>query len=89
LGAVGFANLRWYNAMFIGLAPLLAIMGAMFLALSPHGWSLHLSDFKHWIFAAPILAMCLPSSTDLKLELKSWHFICLTTEFLSWRSFKF
>jgi hypothetical protein len=47
LGAVGFANLRWYNAMFIGLAPLLAILVAMLLAPSPSGWSPQVTDLKH------------------------------------------
>jgi hypothetical protein len=88
LGAVGFANLRWYNAMFIGLAPLLVIVVAMFLAPSPHGWSPHASDFKHWAFAAPILAMCLPSATDLKLAMKSWPIIGIALILLSWRLFK-
>ncbi len=78
LGAVGFANLRWYNAMFIGLAPLLAILVAMLLAPSPLGWSPQMADFKYWAMATPILAMCWPSSIDWKLALKSWPIIGMT-----------
>jgi hypothetical protein len=88
LGTVGFANLRWYNAMFIGLAPLLAIVVAMSLAPSPQGWSPQVADIKHWVLAAPILAMCLPSSTDLKLAMKSWPIFGMALIFLSWRLFK-
>ena len=87
LGSVGFANLRWYNAMFIGLAPVLAIAVAMLFAPSPNGWSPGANDLKHWAVAAPILAMCTPSTTDLKLALKSWPIICGGMAIVAWRMF--
>jgi hypothetical protein len=77
LGSVGFVNLRWYNAVFIGLAPLLAIAGLMMLAPAPKGWSLQVSDFQRWAITAPILVMCMPSPVDLKLCLKSWPILVL------------
>jgi hypothetical protein len=83
-GAVSFANLRWYNAVFIALAPLLAIGLAMLLAPAPQAWSPHFSDFKHWAPATPILAMCLPSSTDLKLAMKSWPILGTVSAWLAW-----
>jgi len=85
LGAVGFANLRWYNAVFIGLAPLLAVAGAMLLAPPLGGWSLGLEDVKRWAIASPILAMCMPSATDLKLALKSWPILCAGVAVVVWR----
>ncbi len=74
LGSVGFLNVRWYNAVFIGLAPLLAVGVVLLLAPVPpvSGWRLQVSDWQRWLFATPVLAMCLPSSTDLRLALRSW-----------------
>lgn len=74
LGSVGFVNLRWYNAVFIGLAPLLAIVLVVFLAppLPPAGWTPQSTDVVRWLLATPLLAMCLPSATDWKLAMKSW-----------------
>lgn len=88
LGSVGFANLRWYNSVFIGLAPLLAIVVAMLIAPAPSGWSAQMGDFKHWAIATPILAMCLPSSVDLKLTLKSWPLLCTVMALLVWIVFR-
>ena len=87
LGAVGFANLRWYNAVFIGLAPLLAMVVAMLMAPASRGWSPHMEDFKQWAIAAPVLAMCLPSATDLKLALKSWPIVCVAMALSVWHFF--
>jgi len=75
LGTVGFTNLRWYNAMFIGMAPLLAIAGVMLMAPEGKGWSPGMSDIQQWAITTPILAMCLPSTVDLMLSLKSWPII--------------
>lgn len=79
LGSVGFVNLRWYNAAFIGLAPLLAIVVLVLCApaLPAKGWTPHVADLEHWLLATPVLAMCLPSVTDLKLAWKSWPLFCL------------
>lgn len=84
LGSVGFTNLRWYNAVFIGLAPLLAIAVSMALTPTPIGWKLHTDDLWHWALVAPVLAMCLPSTTDWKLALRSWPIIGLGLVGLAW-----
>lgn len=84
LGSVGFINLRWYNAVFIGLAPLLAIALSMVLTPSPVGWSLNQHDLWHWALTAPVLAMCTPSATDWKLALRSWPMIGAALVWLAW-----
>lgn len=86
LGAVGFVHLRWYNAVFIALAPLLAIVVAMLLTPVPSGWSPRMEDLEHWAIAAPILAMCLPSSTDLRMAMKSWPIICAMVALIAWHT---
>jgi hypothetical protein len=88
LGTVGFANPRWYNAVFIGLAPLLAFVGAMLLAPAARGWSPQMSDLRHWAIATPILAMCVPSTVDLRLSLKSWPILCGMVAWFTWSGFK-
>lgn len=88
LGSVGFANLRWYNAVFIGMAPMLALVGSMLLAPPARGWTPHIADLQRWAIAAPILAMCLPSTVDLKLSLKSWPILCGLVGGLAWGIFK-
>lgn len=80
--------MRWYNSVFIGLAPLLAIVVAMLIAPAPSGRSPQMGDFKHWAIATPILAMCLPSSVDLKLTLKSWPLLCTVMALLVWIVFR-
>ena len=84
LGAVGFANLRWYNAVFIALAPLFAIVANLLLAPSPSGWEPHGSDVQHWLIATPILAMCIPSTTDFKLAFKSWPIFAVVLIWTAW-----
>ena len=85
LGSVGSTNLRWYNALFIGMAPLLAVAAVMLFAPSPNTWTLGSTDFKQWLITAPILAMCTPSAMDFKLALKSWPIICAAIALVAWR----
>jgi hypothetical protein len=89
LGAVGFTNLRWYNAAFIGMAPLLAIVLAMVMTPALIGWTLRMEDLQQWLIAAPILSMCLPSATDCKISLKSWPLLCLLSLFLLWQLYRY
>lgn len=73
LGAVTFANLRWYNAFFVGVAPLL---------LLPAAWGL----FRWWLAARPALGWAeaaaafllanllfgaVPSRQDLRIAARS------------------
>jgi hypothetical protein len=84
LGAVGFTNVRWYNAVFIAMAPLLAIVAALLFTPSFRGWAPHGADLQRWLIATPILAMCLPSTTDLKLTLKSWPIFFVGLIWMAW-----
>ena len=88
LGSVGFVNLCWYNAVFIGLAPLLAVAGLMVAAPSAQGWALQVSDFQRWAVTAPIVVMCMPSTVDLKLCLKSWPILVLLAVWGGWEIVK-
>jgi hypothetical protein len=73
LGAVAFANLRWYNAFFIGLAPLLLLPGAYVLfrwRLAVHpmvGWPEALMAF----LIANLLFGAIPSWQDCRIAARS------------------
>lgn len=73
LGSVGFRNLRWYNAFFVGVAPLLLLPLAWWL-LKPH---LGAPFGPHWTNALWIyLIACLvqasaPSGQDLRIAARS------------------
>lgn len=71
LGYVMFANIRWYNALFVGFAPLLALPAALWLVwyragqVPPWTW-LEVA----WGFVAANLAYsCLPSRADVDIVL--------------------
>jgi hypothetical protein len=71
LGYVMFANIRWYNALFVGFAPLLALPAALWLVwyraghVPPWAWLELL-----WAYVAANLAYsCLPSRADLDIVL--------------------
>lgn len=76
LGSVSFANLRWYNAVFVGMAPLVTIgvplMVALFRLQNPaaYGWW----DVLLAVLIAPMFTSCLPSAVDLRLSLRSWPY---------------
>ena len=73
LGAVSFANLRWYNAFFIGMAPLLMLPAAYALVrwrLAAHptlGWPEALLAF----LIANLIFGSLPSWQDLRIAARS------------------
>lgn len=77
LGSVGFANVRWYNAVFAGLAPLLAIPGIFYVAWwrVRAGWTPAMIDPLIWLGLAPQILSCWPSSTDWRLAMRSWPLI--------------
>lgn len=76
LGRVSVYHARWYNALFIGLAPLILIPAAV--ALIYYGCSpafLNLQDWRYLIIpllSAECLIVSLPSRADLRLALLSW-----------------
>ncbi len=73
LGAVAFTNLRWYNAFFIGMAPLLLLplaYGLFWWRLAAHpvlGWPEALMAF----LLANLIFGALPSGPDLRIAARS------------------
>jgi hypothetical protein len=73
LGSVALANLRWYNAFFIGLAPLLLLAAAWGLFL----WRLGNQPIPGWREAgavyllANLLFGAMPSWQDLRIAARS------------------
>lgn len=74
MGSVGFANLRWYNAAFAALAPLLAVPAIGYVAWLQvrHGWTPSAVDLMIWLVLAPQILCCWPSSADWRLAVRSW-----------------
>jgi hypothetical protein len=77
LGTVGCANIRWYNAVLVGFAPLLVLAVPVAVAAwrTRHGLHWNLDDI--WIagLLAPQFLSCLPSSADLRMACRSWPLI--------------
>ena len=73
LGAVRFAKLRWYNAFFVGLAPLLLLP----LAYGLFRWRLGAQPAPGWPEAAMVFLLAnlvfasLPSGQDLRIAARS------------------
>ncbi len=67
MGSVVFANVRWYNGVAIGLAPLIAPAAAIWFAPNATTWTFGMADLKYWALAAPIFSMCLPSWADIRI----------------------
>jgi hypothetical protein len=73
LGAVALANLRWYNAFFIGLAPLLLLPAAYGLFL----WRLGGRPVLGWpeagmgFLLANLIFGAIPSGQDLRIAARS------------------
>jgi hypothetical protein len=73
LGSVALANLRWYNAFFIGLAPLLLVVAALAL----FGWRLGGHPVLGWreamavFLLANLLFGAVPSGQDLRIAARS------------------
>lgn len=71
LGYVMFANIRWYNALFVGFAPLLALPFALWLVwyraaqMPPWAWP----ELAWGYVAANLAYSCLPSRADLDIVL--------------------
>lgn len=71
LGSVNFQNIRWFNGLPIGMAPLLLLVP--FYVRLPKDFTL--SDFRYttgadlffWLVLAYILPAAIPSKTDLKV----------------------
>ena len=70
LGSVGLRRVRWFNALPIGLAPLLLAPLAAFALV--HAAAIDASQWLHWValyVAAAAALSCLPSVADWKIVL--------------------
>jgi hypothetical protein len=89
LGSVAFANMRWYNAFFIGMAPLLLIAGAWGIV----HWRMHYSLAFSWVNAlwlylvANLLESALPSGQDFRVAARSPIGWLLLAALLGWIGF--
>jgi hypothetical protein len=71
LGYVMFSHIRWYNALWVGFAPLLALPAALLVVYyrSTQTGPLGPEEFA-WIYvAASITYSCLPSKADVAIVL--------------------
>ena len=86
LGSVSFANIRWYNAAFVGLAPVLILLVPFLIALirirtgQPFGWL----DVGITVLIAPAFLSFLPSRIDVLIALRSWPYIMAAGLWLWW-----
>lgn len=73
LGSVRFANVRWYNGCFIGLAPLLLLPLALWLlAWRMHGLqALQVQEIAWAYLLATLIYAALPSWPDIKIAATS------------------
>ena len=71
LGYVTFSNIRWYNALWVGFAPLLALPAALMLAYyrSMQIPPLQPLEFVWGYVAASLVYSCLPSKADVEIVL--------------------
>ena len=69
LGFVTFSNIRWYNALWVGFAPLLALPAALWLVyyrsaqIPPLSWR----ELAWSYVAASLTYSCLPSRADVEI----------------------
>lgn len=71
LGYVMFSNIRWYNALWVGFAPLLALPAALWLVYyrSAQVPPLSLWELAWSYVAASLTYSCLPSKADVEMVL--------------------
>jgi hypothetical protein len=85
LGSARFANVRWFNAGVIGLAPLLLLLplAVGVLAWRLHAWQALRPAEVAWAYLiATLLYACLPSWQDIKVALVSrWLFVALAAAY--------
>jgi hypothetical protein len=92
LGSVAFANVRWYNAFFLGMAPFLLLPAAYVLL----EWRLHGPVSISWgeglwlYFIANLVYASLPSWQDLRIAARSpigWLLLALAAAY-GWFRFR-
>jgi hypothetical protein len=86
LGAVCCANVRWYNGLFIGLAPLALLALAMVLvAWRAHGFVVISGREALWAYAiACLIYAAIPSWQDIKVALASVWLLATLSAAVAW-----
>jgi hypothetical protein len=86
LGTVGCANIRWYNAVLVGFAPLLVLAVPVAVAAwrTRHGLHWNLDDIWIAVLLAPQFLSCVPSSADLRMACRSWPLILVAAMLIAW-----
>jgi hypothetical protein len=81
LGAVEFANLRWYNAAPTALAPMLILAIPLAVAMwrVAQPWSFRWVDMAIALLLAPQLLSFWPSRQDWLLAAASWPYLVLAS----------
>lgn len=83
LGSVKFSNIRWYNGLFVGLAPLLLLPAGIWVAHYQSPLFKGLAGVSPasvaWLYlCATLLGSALPSGQDIKVVIQSsWALIAL------------
>jgi len=79
LGYVMFSNIRWYNALWVGFAPLLALPAAMTLVYyrSLQIPPLSIQELAWGYVAASLAYSCLPSRADVGIVLSKPAGLCV------------
>jgi hypothetical protein len=77
MGAASFSNVRWYNAVFTALAPILILAIPLFYAdWRVRHWSrIEWEDAAVMFLLAPQFLCFWPSRTDWMLALRSWPYL--------------
>jgi hypothetical protein len=90
IGSVRLANVRWYNAAPMALAPLLLLALPFLIAAARTGAGLAFTwtDAALAFLIAPQFLACWPSSTDWRIALHSWPYALLIMLF-GWFCVKF
>ena len=71
LGYVMFSNIRWYNALWVGFAPVLALPAALWLVYYRPAQipPLSVSELAWSYVASSLMYSCLPSKADVAIVL--------------------
>ena len=76
LGYVGFANIRWYNAVFVAMAPLLGLLAILLFVdyrlAQQLPYQFKTSDLFAWLCMGQVMLSSWPSPQDFKVALASW-----------------
>lgn len=83
LGHVRLQNIRWFNGVFVGLAPLLGFVGvAVFIHWRTRtGWVFSWWDLLAWYVLAQVSMSAWPSTSDIKIALRSWPLVIPITAY--------